>query len=362
VDPGLSDESLNLAKVIYRGTNSVNGNDASYRGVNIEAAGVVQWGDGTNARFFMPAAPSPAPFAPALGKKNAYINLHRGGTLAFNYNGPVRLDIGITGGGGGPYRDGSAGAGNVTIMGTAGNDVTFAQPQNYNGTTTIESGAVLRLGSGSDIPLNYATINNGVKSTALIATYDGDGSLLTAESANGAATDAIVNNGRLIVQNRATAITLSRISGSGSLTQAGAAATTLLNNGYTGGTTISAGQVLAGNATAFGLGDVANNAGLGLASGNYATTIGGKFQQSSSGTLSLPIDVTSGSTGHLSVTGSATLAGKLVLDFSGTPVAGQKYVLIEAAGGVSGSFDSIVAHGAAVTSGHDATSFYVVVQ
>jgi hypothetical protein len=362
VNPGLSDASLNLAKVIYRGTNSINGNDASYRGVNIEAGGVVQWGDGTNAKFFMPAAPSPAPFTPVLGKKNAYINLHRGGTLAFNYNGPVRLDIGITGGGGGPFRDGSTGTGNVTIMGTAGNDVTFAQPQNYNGTTTIESGAVLRLGSGRDIPLNYATINNGVKSTALIATYDGDASLLTAESGNGASTDAIVNNGRLIVQNRVTAITLSKISGSGSFTQTGAATTTLLSNSHIGGTTISAGKVLAGNATAFGLGDVANNAGLGLASGVYATTIGGKFQQSSTGTLTLPIDVTTGSTGHVSVTGSATLAGKLVLDFSGTPVSGQKYVLIDAAGGVNGAFSSIVAHGATVTSGRDATSFYVVVQ
>ena len=51
-----------------------------------------------------------------------------------------------------------------------------------------------------------------------------------------------------------------------------------------------------------------------------------------------------------------------MLDFSGMPVAGQKYVLIEAAGGVSGSFDSIVANGAKVSPGHDATSFYVVVQ
>jgi hypothetical protein len=44
VDPGLSDPGLNLAKVIYRGgANAVNGNDGSYRGVNIEAEGTVQW-------------------------------------------------------------------------------------------------------------------------------------------------------------------------------------------------------------------------------------------------------------------------------------------------------------------------------
>lgn len=362
VNPSLSDESLNLAKVIYRGTNGVNGNDASYRGVNIEAGGVVQWGDGTHNRFFLPSAPSPAPFSPPLGKKNAYINLHRGGTLAFNYNGPVRLDIGISGGGGGPFRDGSAGAGNVTIMGTPGNDVTFAQPQNYNGTTTIEAGAVLRLGSGSDVPLNYVTLNNGVKSTALVATYDGDASLLTAQSGNGAPTDAIVNNGRLIVQNRTTAISLSRISGTGSFTQAGAATTTLLDNSYSGGTTLSAGSVLAGDAKAFGTGNVTNDASLGFSSGVHAASIGGTYQQSSAATLAVPIDVAGGNAGRLSVAGSATLAGKLVLDFNGTPAPGQKFVLIDAAGGVSGSFAGIVTNGPAVTAGHDATSFYVVVQ
>lgn len=364
VNPDLSDASLNLAKVIYRGTNSVNGNDASYRGVNIEGGGVIQWGDGTHNTFFLPSAPSPAQFSPSLGNKNAYINLRRGGTLAFNYNGPVTLNIGITGGGGGPYRDGSAGVGNVTIMGTAGNDVTFAQPQNYNGTTTIEAGAVLRLGSGSSVQLNYVTLNNGVKSTALIATYSGDGSLLTAESSNGATTDTIVNNGRLIVQNTSTAITLSHMSGSGSFTQAGASTTTLLNNSYTGTTTLSAGNVLAGDANAFGTGSVVNGAGLGLASGVYAASIGGSYSQSSGGTLTLPIDVTSqaSSTGHLAVTGSATLAGTLVLNFSGTVTSGQKFVLIDAAGGVSGSFDSIVSNGASVTAGRDATSFYVVVQ
>jgi hypothetical protein len=39
VNPSLSDPSLNLAKVIYRGgPNDINGNDGSYRGINIEPA------------------------------------------------------------------------------------------------------------------------------------------------------------------------------------------------------------------------------------------------------------------------------------------------------------------------------------
>jgi hypothetical protein len=57
VNPGLSDPSLNFAKTIYRGgANAVNGNDGSYRGINIErGAGTVQWGDGTHANFFLPS-------------------------------------------------------------------------------------------------------------------------------------------------------------------------------------------------------------------------------------------------------------------------------------------------------------------
>lgn len=56
----MSDPSLNLAKVIYRGgANDVNGSDGSYRGINIvSGGGTVQWGDGTHNRFFLPSAPT----------------------------------------------------------------------------------------------------------------------------------------------------------------------------------------------------------------------------------------------------------------------------------------------------------------
>ena len=365
VDPGLSDPGLNLAKVIYRGgANDVNGNDGSYRGVNIEAGGTVQWGDGTHNRFFLPSAPSPAEVNPALGKKNAYINLHRGGTLAFNYNGPVTLNVGITGGGGGPDRSGSVGVGNVSVMPTAGNDVTFGQPQNYNGTTTIGANAVLRLGAGTPVPLNYVTVNATTgKSTVKQATYSGDSSLLTAESASGASTDAVVNDGTLIVQNTATAITLSNISGTGSVVQAGTASTTLQNNHYTGGTTISAGALLAGSTNALGTGSVTNNATLGFHAGQYELGIGGSYVQGSGGTLLLPIDGSTPGTnaGHLTIAGTATLAGTLTLNFTGSFSAGQKIVLIDAAGGFSGAFGAVSATGANVTFGHDATSLYVTV-
>ena len=366
VNPGLSDPELNFAKTIYReGANAPNGNDASYRGINIErGAGTVQWGDGTHANFFLPSAPSPAEVDPPLGKKNAYINL-RSGTLAFNYNGPVTLHIGITGGGGGPHRDGSVGNGNVKIMPTPGNDVTFAQPQTYNGTTTIGANAILRLGTGTPVPLRYITIHaTRGKSSVLQATYSGDASLLTAESPNGAATNAIVNDGQLIVQNTTTAITLSNISGSGSLAHNGAAALTLRNNSYSGATTLNAGTTLAGSANAMGTGNVVNNAALALTGGQRELTLGGSFQQGANGQLTLAIAGPAAGVDHdhLTVAGAAVLGGLLSLSFSGSVTKGQRFVLINAAGGVSGAFSAIVSSGATVVGGQDGNSFFVTVQ
>jgi hypothetical protein len=239
--------------------------------------------------------------------------------------------------------------------------VTFAQPQNYNGTTTVEAGAVLRLGTGKPVPLNYVTINNGVKSTALIATYSGDASLLTAQSLAGSASDAIVDDGQLVVQNTSTAITLAGISGTGSFTQAGLATTTLMANTFSGGTTIAAGQVVAGDANAFGGGSVANQSGLGVSVSGVSVVLGGDYVQSPGATLTLPVDVTTGAA-RLDVSGTATLAGALVLDFTGAPHAGQKFLLVSARGGLSGSFSSVVSHGATVRATQDGTSYYVTVQ
>ncbi len=364
VDPGLSDPALNYAKAIYR--NGIdNGNDASYRGINIESgAGTVQWGDGTHANFFLPSAPSPAEPYPALGAKNAYINL-RGSNLAFNYNAAVTLNIGISGGGGGPHRGGETGWGNVTIMSTAGNDVTFAQPQNYNGTTTIGANAILRIGKGESVPLNDITVRTTGNTIWQRGTYNGDSSLLTAESAGGATTDAIVNEGTLIVQNTDTPITLSNISGAGSFVQAGADTTTLMNNSYSGSTTINSGAIAIGDDSAFGSGNVTNNAALGFASAQYEVALGGNLQQSSTGELTLPVDGVSKGVnhGHITATGAATLDGTLNLNFTGTYTPGQQLVLIDADGGVSGEFSSIVTTGGvSVVGGQTATTYFVTVQ
>ncbi|MEU0883884.1 autotransporter-associated beta strand repeat-containing protein [Lentzea sp. NPDC005914] len=198
VDPALSDPSRNFATVPHRDNK---------RGINIEGA-TVTWGDGTNNRFFLPG-----------NENTVYINMHAEGNgtrsvLTLDYNGPVTLDAPISGG---RYHDTMAdvGRGDVVIAATRGNAVTFTAPQNYDGTTTIGEGASLRLGDGSP---------------------QGDSSLLR--------TGKIADNGELIVQNASKGAELAKISGKGSLTQAGPATTTLTGDlTYQGRTTVKAGTL-----------------------------------------------------------------------------------------------------------------------
>jgi autotransporter-associated beta strand protein len=198
-DPSLSDPDLNFQTVPH---------NHNKRGTNLEGA-KVQWGDGTHNRFFMPG-----------NRNTVYINLHarrERSHLFLNYNGPVTLSAPISGG---IFHDtmDAPGAGDVTIMGTAGNDVTFADQQNYDGATTIEAGAVLRLGSGRD---------------------GGDAWLLTGTEHYG-----IRNDGTLVVNNRDRDVELYRINGDGALEQAGSATLTLTGEtSYTGATVVSGGTL-----------------------------------------------------------------------------------------------------------------------
>ncbi|BFV55564.1 autotransporter-associated beta strand repeat-containing protein [Kitasatospora sp. CMC57] len=199
-DPSLSDPAVNLRKIPH---------DLNTRGINIEGAHV-QWGDGSTARFFLPATAA-----------NSYINLHANqhgnGSLAFDYNGPVTLGTPISGGQFHQSLDTPA-TGTVTLNPTPGNAVTFAAPQNYHGTTAIGRGATLLLGTGA---------------------AGADGALLSGPD------DRITDDGALVTRNATTAVTLANISGAGSFTQSGPAAVTLTGGlSYTGRTTV-AGGVLA---------------------------------------------------------------------------------------------------------------------
>ncbi|MFF3942511.1 autotransporter-associated beta strand repeat-containing protein [Streptomyces phaeofaciens] len=144
--------------------------------------------------------------------------LTRDSDFPLDHDGPVTPGAPI---GGGTYHDTPAapGAGDVVVAGTEGTGVTFAAAQYYDGSTTVEQGAVLRLGSGAG---------------------GGDGSLLT-----GTARRRIVNDGTLVVRNTRTPVSLSRIGGSGAFVQSGPATTTLTGSAvtYTGTTTVHQGTL-----------------------------------------------------------------------------------------------------------------------
>ncbi|SED26609.1 autotransporter-associated beta strand repeat-containing protein [Amycolatopsis tolypomycina] len=278
-DPALSDPARNFATVPHRDNK---------RGINIEGA-TVTWGDGTGNRFFLPG-----------NENTVYINLHAdpGGArsvLTFDYNGPVTLAAPISGG---RYHDTMAdvGRGDVVIAATRGNAVTFTAPQNYDGDTTIGDGASLRLGDGSP---------------------QGDSALLP--------TGKIVDNGELIVQNAAKGAELGRIGGTGSVTQAGPATTTLAGElTYTGRTTVKAGtlEVTGGSlaaSAAVDLPSAGTKLDLTRAGDPTVTNLSGAEGSTVAGGRALTIRATTATTfgGALNATGDVTKTGAETLTLTG---------------------------------------------
>jgi autotransporter-associated beta strand protein len=266
------DTSLDTASIAHT---------SNFRGINIEGANV-QWGDGTTDRFFLPATPS-----------DSYINIHKNGSLTFDYDGPVTLDTPISGG---IYHASlsTPASASITLAPTSGNAVTFAVPMNYHGTTTIGHGATLLLGTGSS---------------------GGDSSLLI-----GASNDQIVDDGTLAVRNASTAITLANVTGSGGFTQSGSATTTLSGTtNYTGPTTISAGTLAVGSGIGSSSGVSLTEQGATLSvesgqsvkqlsgvSGSSISLSGNSLSVSTSGATTYAGSIT-GTSGGLMTTGSGTL-------------------------------------------------------
>ncbi|MER7373844.1 autotransporter [Streptomyces lanatus] len=290
-DPSLSDPALNWTPARK---------NVNKRGTNIKGANV-QWGDGTTNKIFMPGT-----------AETVYINLlaaRSRSLLTFDYNGPVTLGAPI---GGGRFHDtlSAPGAGDIVIKGTKGNDVTFAAVQYYDGSTTVENGAVLRLGSGKP---------------------GGDSGLYTRGGLY-----KVVNDGALVLNNVGKPLTLSKVGGSGSLIQAGSATATLTGTAvtYTGRTTVKRGTLaLRGGATlahsrAITLSSPNSRLDAGASGLRVATTLTGKGTVKGAvtndgvvaGGLTVSGDYTQSAKGELvlrdrplKVTGAVRLAGSLDL-------------------------------------------------
>ncbi|MBR7829404.1 autotransporter-associated beta strand repeat-containing protein [Actinospica sp. MGRD01-02] len=267
------DTSLDTASIAHT---------SNFRGINIEGANV-QWGDGTTDRFFLPATPS-----------DSYINIHKNGSLTFDYDGPVTLDTPISGG---VYHASLSTPANASIAlaPTSGNAVTFAVPMNYHGDTTIGRGATLLLGTG---------------------TAGGDSSLLTSAS-----NDHITDNGTLTVRNTSTAITLANISGSGGLTQSGLATTTLSRTtDYTGPTTISSGTLAVGP----GASGIGSSSGVSLTGTRAVLEIAaaGQSVKQLSGVAGSTVAL-GGNTLSIGTSGATTYAGSITGTSGGVTTTGS---------------------------------------
>ncbi len=111
-------------------------------------------------------------------------------------------------------------------------------------------------------------------------------------------------------------------------------------NTYTGGTTINAGTLEAGNASAFGTGAVTLNGGtLKTNNINHVINVGGNFVQTG-GTLSLNINGAPGAASNdvVNVHGTAALGGNLAINYTPGTVPPNKtttYTVITTTGGVT---------------------------
>ena len=186
--------------------------------------------------------------------------------------------------------NGMTGVGGLTKSGTG--TVTLDTVNSYTGGNTINAGTLIvtgTLGSGG------TTINGG---TLQMGTGGTTGSFGDAS--------AITNNGSLVFNhsnNLVQGTDFGTISGTGTVTQAGAGALTLGSaNSYSGGTTINAGTVIFGNNASFGTGAVTlNGGGLKASSG---VTLANNIAVASAATIDMAGNNT-GFTGNLS--GSAAL-------------------------------------------------------
>jgi autotransporter-associated beta strand protein len=260
----------------------------------------------------------------------------------------------------------SSGSFSGVIAGTGGFEklgagtLTLSGVSSYSGTTTITAGTLRIEGagalSGGGITNNAAlvfarndtvTLANAISGTGTLA-QAGSGTLIltganthtglttinaggTLQIGNGGTSGqisggAVVNNGALVV-NRGDAVTLANaISGSGTLTQAGAGTLTLTGaNSYSGLTTVNAGTTLrVEGAGTLGTGGVANDGALVFARAGDVTLAGplsgaGSLTQAGSGVLTLSgtnssTGETTISAGTLRLTGSGSLGGGTVVN------------------------------------------------
>ncbi|AKC83379.1 hypothetical protein IMCC26134_12395 [Verrucomicrobia bacterium IMCC26134] len=225
------------------GTNTLGANNPTGTAIS---AGTLQIGNGGTSGSIAAGSTS----------ANGGIAISSGATLAVNRSDALEISNAVSG------------AGNLNQIGAG--TTTLSGNNTYTGTTTI-SGGTLQVGAGTDA-----------------------GSIST--------TGGITNNGALVFNVGAGTRTLSAvITGSGSLTQnsAGGSITLSGNNSFGGGTTVSAGTLIATHTNALGTGGVTVSTGgtlrVNSSIGNAITLSGGTL----SGNAILAVDLGLNSTASI---------------------------------------------------------------
>lgn len=227
----------------------------NYSGATTITTGTLQ----TNAQNVIPSTSS--------------VTLANSATAAWNLNNFNQSIATLSGGGGsggnislgsaslsinatapGTYGGAISGTGGLTFAGSNTNTLTLSGTNTYSGTTTISAGTLLA-GSSGAIPANSVLTINPVNPTT--AQLSMQGNSLSVGTLTGTST-ATINLGStpgttLTVTQASPTTYAGSITGTGNFTFSGSGVNTLTlsgNNSYTGTTTISAGTILAGSATA----------------------------------------------------------------------------------------------------------------
>ncbi|HTL68524.1 MAG TPA: autotransporter domain-containing protein [Lacunisphaera sp.] len=211
-----------------------------------------------------------------------------------------------------------SGNGSVTKQGAGALTVTAANT--YTGGTVVNAGSLVA--TTATLPAGQAVAVNG--SGVLVFNQTTDGTF-----------GGIITGGGVVRKQGGGRLTLTQPTTSPVDLRAGA----LFSDASIGTTTIAAGGFLGGNVTVAG--NLVNSGTVSPGNSPGTITVTGNYTQTATGTL--VIELASGASfDHLTIAGSAVLAGTLQVDLLGgfNPL-GQSFTFLTASGGVSGAFTNL---------------------
>ena len=258
-------------------------------------------------------------------------NTYTGGTIVNNgalvatsqtlpVNGPITLNTSIlsfnqplTGSFGGVI------SGNGTVNKQGVGTTTLTGANTYTGGTNVIAGTLIA--STASLPVNGPV--SVLPVSTLVFNQTADGSF-----------GGVISGGGKVQKTGSAALTLTTATTSPVDVQAGSF---FFSNGI-GATTVSSGATLGGTGTVIGL--LTNNGTVSPGNSPGTINVTGNYTQSSTGKLLIEI-ASASSFDHLVVTGTASLAGALQVNtLGGYNPLGQTFTFLNAAGGVSGTFDT----------------------